>query len=101
MKLVEKRDYNFLFYWLAVFIFVGFLVFTVTGRDGLIRLIQLKHLKQELAAKNEALLRTNIALRQEQKNLKDLRVIEYLARKSLGLVYPDETVFVFDKGIGP
>ena len=97
MKLIEKRNTNFVFYWLAVLIFFGFLVFTVTGQDGLVRLIQLKHLKQELAAKNEAMLRKNIALRQEQKNLKGLPVIEHLARKSLGLVYPNEAVFVIDK----
>lgn len=97
MKLVAKRDYNFIFYWLAVLIFFGFLVFTVTGQDGLVRLVQLRQLKQELAAKNGALLHKNIALRQEQKNLKDLGVIEHLARKSLGLVYADEVVFVIDK----
>lgn len=101
MKLIEKRDYNFIFYWLAVFIFVGFLVFTVTGQDGLVRLIHLKQLKEELAADNEVLLRQNIALRQELKSIKSLRVIEHLARKSLGLVYPDETVFVIDKQGNP
>ncbi|MBI2338919.1 MAG: hypothetical protein HYU99_00925 [Deltaproteobacteria bacterium] len=50
MKLIEKRDTNFFFYGLAVAIFFIFLVFTVTGQDGLVRLIQLKRIKQELAS---------------------------------------------------
>lgn len=94
MKLVEKKDYNSLFYFLAIVIFVAFLIFTISGNDGLIRLLKLKNIKQQFVAKNRVVLRENLALRLEQKSLYNLKVIENVARQSLGLVYPDEFVFV-------
>lgn len=94
MKLIEKKDFNSLFYLLGVGIFVAFLIFTVSGTEGLFKLWRLKQVKNQIAAENRNLLRENLALSQEQKSLYDLKFVEHIARKSLGFVYPDEIVFV-------
>lgn len=96
MKLIEKKNSNFVFYCLALVIFITFLGFAISGEDGLAQLIHLKKIKVGLLAENRALLEQNLELRLEQKSLYDPETIEYQARKSLGLVYPDEVIYVIE-----
>ena len=94
MKLIEKQNHDTLFYILALMIFFAFLIFTMSGPEGVIRLLSLKKTRNELIAKNKQLLSQNLFLSQQQTNLYDLKAIEYTARESLGFVYPGEVVFV-------
>lgn len=97
MKLIDKKNYDALFFLLACVIFFAFLVFTIGGEDGLLKLLQLNKVKSELALKNREILLENLSLRQTQKSLTHPKVIEHLARESLGFVYPDEVVYVTRK----
>lgn len=94
MKLIEKQNHDTLFYILALIIFFAFLIFTISGQEGMLRLLSLKKTRDELISKNKQLLTENLSLRQQQTNLYNLKTIEHTARESLGLVYPGEIVFV-------
>lgn len=94
VKFVDKKNYNFAFYLIAILIFFAFLGFTATGEDGLIRLYQLKKTKDNLEEKNRALLLENLTYRQELKSLHNPDTLSYHAHESPGLVYPNEIVYV-------
>jgi cell division protein FtsB len=67
------------------------------GDDGITRLVQLRALRQELGEAAMASLRENEGLRQQVQALRDdARVLEGQARRQLGLVRPNETVYRFD-----
>ena len=97
MKLVEKKDYSRLFYFVALFIFFSFIVVTISGEEGLLRLIQLKSLKENLIHQNKTLLQENLYYRKKIKSLHHLASIEKQAKKSLGLVHENEIVFILEK----
>lgn len=94
MRLVEKKDFNSVFYWLATGIFVLFILVTVWGHDGLIALYRLNQLKGKLVAENRELIKDNLWLKMEQKSLRKVERIEARAHESLGLVHPNETLFL-------
>lgn len=81
---------------MAFVIFFAFAGFTISGEEGLVSLYQLKKTKSELIEKNTELIKENLAHRQEQKSLYQLKTIEHKAHQSLGLVYPDETVYIIN-----
>lgn len=97
MKIVARPSYDTFFLLTACAIFFAFLIFTINGEDGLLRLLKLKGMRNELRAKNHALMMENLSLRQEQKSLHSLKTIEQTAHATLGLAYPDEIVFVLGK----
>lgn len=94
MRLVEKKDFNRIFYLLATFIFAAFTFVTVWGHDGLIALYRLNQLKGKLVAENRQLTKDNLWLKMEQKSLRKPERIEARAHEALGLVYPNETLFL-------
>lgn len=94
MKLIEKKDFNRIFFLLASFIFVAFTLFTIWGHDGLISLYRLHQWKGKLIAQNRELMKDNLWLKMEQKSLLKPERIEARAHESLGLVHPDETLFI-------
>lgn len=94
MNIIEKKNDDSFFYILAFIIFFVFLGVTVGGEDGLLKLLKLKNTRDELIIKNKLLLMENLTLFQEQKSLYDTKTIEHAARSSLGLVYPDEIVYI-------
>jgi cell division protein FtsB len=66
------------------------------GSDGITRLFQLRALRQELGETAMANLRENEALLQQVRALRDdPRVVEAQARRQLGMVRPNETVYRF------
>lgn len=71
-----------------------FSVLTVTGEDGLLRLMELKKVKAHLEEENRKLLERNLAYRQEIKSLYQMSAIEARARESMGWVYQDEIIYV-------
>lgn len=94
MKLIEKKDTNSILYALGLLIFFLFAFFTIGGEDGLIHLVQLKQTRDDFIQKNRALLSQNLSYQQEISKLRDLNYIEKRARKALGLVRSDETVYL-------
>lgn len=94
MKFVDKKDFNSIFYISGVFIFILFFIFTLAGEDGLIRLYQLHKLSFKLKEENTALMREQLEYINEQQSLHNIDNIEYLARQQLGLVFPNETVYL-------
>lgn len=94
MNIIEKRKDDSFFYIVAFIIFFVFLGVTFGGEDGLLKLLRLKNTRDELIKKNKLLLMENLTLFQEQKSLYDKKTIEHAARRSLGLVYPDEIVYI-------
>lgn len=68
------------------------------GADGITRLLELRTLRQQLGETAMAGLRVNEALLQQVRALRDdPRVVEAEARRQLGLVRPNETVYRFDQ----
>jgi cell division protein FtsB len=66
------------------------------GTDGVNRLLHLRAERQELGESAVRRLQSNAALREEITRLKsDRRYLEEFARKRLGLVQPNETVYRF------
>ncbi len=96
MHFISKKNADSIFFILGLVIFLIFFIFTVSGDQGLLRLMQLKKMKDDLAMQNKGLMMSNLALRQEQKSLYDLETLKHQARGSLGLAYPNEVVFVTD-----
>ncbi len=94
MNIVKKQGYNFFFYVIAGVIFVFYSITTITGNDGILRLIQLGHIKQQIAQENYKLLEQNLVSSQEIKNLKKIQSVEYRIRESMGWVKPNEVVYV-------
>ncbi len=94
MKIITKKDTNFIFGLVALVLVMVFSVLTVTGEDGILRLMELKRMESKLQSENRALLERNLAYRQEIKSLYQMPSIEARARESLGWVHPDEIIYV-------
>ncbi len=101
MKIVQKRNYDTFFTLLALGIFFAFLIFTINGKEGLLKLFQLKKIRNDLIAHNKKLLLENVALLQEQNSLYHLSTVEHVAKASLGLVAPGEFVYIYQKNPSP
>ncbi len=83
--------------WGLVAVIVAVAGSALFGDDGITRLFQLRALRQELGEAAMASLRENEALRQQVQALRDdAQVLEGQARRQLGLVRPNETVYRFD-----
>lgn len=93
MKVIEKRETNFFFYFLGVLIFLGFVGFSFNGENGLFRLWQLHQTKKELIAQNRGIKMEILKLRWQQKSL-DSGAIENHIRQNLGWTKPNETVWI-------
>lgn len=66
------------------------------GADGVTRLVRLRTERQQLGEAAVRRMQGNAALRAEITRLRsDRRYLEEFARKRLGLVQPDETVYRF------
>ena len=70
--------------------------------DGVPNLLGLKRERQRLGEKAVALLERNTALREDVRRLRsDDRFLEALARRELGFVRADETVYRFPRATEP
>lgn len=88
----KERLRNFI---IAIIIGIIAIMF-VTGRKGLIRLIQLKIEESKLKSDIGKLNKNNVRLSEEIEKLqKDPKTIEKIAREELGLVKKGETVYKF------
>ena len=79
---------------LALLIILLFSVLTITGEDGILRLVELKKIKTRLEEENRKLLQHNLAYRQEIKSLYQIQSVEARAREAMGWVYKDEIIYV-------
>ncbi|MBX7148035.1 septum formation initiator family protein [bacterium] len=94
MHLVEKKDFNLIFYILASVIFVVFLIFLLSGEKGLIHLHALGKIKRNLENQNHTALQENLSLRYQVKSLYESDAVEHLAKETLGLINADEVVYI-------
>ncbi|EKD42560.1 MAG: hypothetical protein ACD_73C00105G0002 [uncultured bacterium] len=94
MKFISKKDYNLMFGVMALVIILVFAILTITGDDGILRLMKLQKVKADMEKENRTLLEQNLAYRQDIKSLYQIPSIEARARESLGWVYPDEVIYV-------
>jgi cell division protein FtsB len=90
---IRKKDYNLVFVLMAVVILVCFAVVGITGENGVLKMIELTRMKNNLSSQNRALLEENISLYQEIKGLHEPSHVERRARE-LGLARPGEIIFV-------
>jgi cell division protein FtsB len=82
-------------FWLAI---LGFTVSGLLSPHGIAHLLRLRADRQELGERAVALVQQNQALRTEIKRLESDRLyLEGLARRELGLVRPNETVYRFHR----
>lgn len=81
---------------LGVVTAIIFLVITIWGDNGLKELWQLKQKKEVLAKTNLALLHQNWLHYEEIKRLNNPKNLEQVARTELGMVRPNETVYVVE-----
>jgi len=88
------RLQNSVFLLLGIVVFVVFLVMTVWGKDGMLDLIELNKRKDQIVNTNYRLLKENLLYLEEIQKLKQAKFVEQKARSDLGLVRPDEIVFV-------
>lgn len=89
---------NQFFYVLGTAIFFAFFCLTVWGDNGLLKLVELKDLRQSVAAQNRSLLLENLGLTERIDALKHLPAVEQTARSTMGFVREDESVIVIPKG---
>lgn len=87
---------NVLVYSLGLVVFLGFVFITVWGQDGLIDLMRLSGQKDRIVTKNNQLLHENLMLLNQIESLNQERVLEQTIRSELGLIKPNELVFVID-----
>lgn len=85
---------NILFYALGVVVFCMFVFLTVWGDDGLMKLVDLKTQKKNFSQQNVEILQQNLMRVEEIEKLKSARYLKQIARSELGLVKPDEVVFI-------
>lgn len=89
MKTREKILLSF-----AILALFSMLFFVIFGENGLADLNLLKQERNLLLEKNQALEQKNIALYREIHRLKnDLKYIESVARRELGMIRKDEVIF--------
>jgi cell division protein FtsB len=87
---------------LVVAAIVGVTLSVLFGHDGIARLLELRAEQQRLGEEAVALLQANASLRDQVKRLEsDDRYLETLARRDLGLVRPNETVYRFRRKARP
>jgi cell division protein FtsB len=94
-----KRKKKSLEYWIVwlLFLAVFFIFLTIFGKNGLLRIGELKKTCLLLTEEVLALREENDALRKEIKGLKeDPFFVEKVAREELNLVRPNELVYYFD-----
>lgn len=77
-------------------ILLGFGSLSFFGEHGILSLIRLGRLHHSLQENNASLIQHQESLRQEARRLKNLRYVEFLARKNLGLMRSNEIFVVMD-----
>lgn len=82
---------------LAIAVIFGIVIIIfLTGRKGLIKLIQLKFEQASLKSEITGLTKDNLAMKEKIEKLqKDPKTIEKIAREELGLVKKGETIYKF------
>jgi len=86
------------FFLLASFlVLIMFFAFAILGSDGLLRLLELKNLRDQIAQENKDMLLQNLANTQEILSMKKTTSIEQVARSELGMIRQDEVVLIFSK----
>lgn len=95
---IIKKDFvigqNVVLMLLAVVVFLAFFVVTVWGQGGLVDLYQLSMQRKALLWRNREFMTQNLLSLQELEHLKTFKYLEQSARHHLGLVRPDETVYL-------
>lgn len=81
----------------AATIVVVIFSFSLWGEDGLLRLLELKQLRNQIAEENKSMLLENLSYTQEIANLKKTTTIEQVARSELGMIRDDEVILLFPK----
>lgn len=90
-----KKIVLIMLFFLTLIIIVAFTIF---GQQGFMHMRKLQKEVEEFENHNAKLQKENEALRHEIKRLKDdLRYIEELARKELGLIKEDELLYHLEK----
>jgi cell division protein FtsB len=94
---IYRNSPNAFFYILGLAVFGLFVLMTVWGDDGIVHLVRLQQQRARIATENNHILMENFQLLNEIQGLKDARAMEQSARSELGLIRPNETVFVIPK----
>lgn len=89
-----NRFLNNVFYVSGIVLFVVFFVFTVWGKEGLVRLMELKKTRAEMILSNHELIKSNFLLLEEIEKLKQADYMEQKARSEMGMVRENEVVFI-------
>jgi len=84
-----------MFFVLSLVIIVLFCGFAIWGDDGLLRLWQLKELKNQIVSENKNILMENFSYMQQVESLKNPSFIERWAKSALGMIRQDEIILVF------
>ncbi len=86
-------------YYIIIIIFTLIsLFYSITGKNGVLKIIQLKHEIAEIREETEKINRENELLQTRIDLLKkDRRMVEYISRDELGMVREDEVLILFNK----
>ena len=96
MKRSQKNNQllNATFSLIGLVVFLSFFIVTVWGNDGLMRLVELKNMRDVFAVSNLNLLHENLFFKQSINRLHQAKYLEQKSRSDLGLVRPNEHVFI-------
>lgn len=94
IKNLFNKIHNQFFYLLGVGIFFFFVILSIWGENGLLRLVEMNNIKKQAVSLNQKILQENLLLKQEIERLHDAKYLEQRVRSDLGLIKPNEKVFI-------
>lgn len=93
------RLQNHVFSLAVAVIFFFFFFVTVWGENGILKLVELKHIREKVSYENESILKQNLVYLQEIESLKKTPFVEQRARSDLGFVRTNEKVFILTEPV--
>lgn len=90
----QRPERNQIFILVGLFILFMFTTYTIWGEDGLMRLWELKDVRNQIAEENKNVLLQNLSQIEEIQKLKESHYVEQVARSELGMIREDEVILV-------
>ncbi len=95
MRIIIKRRRK-IYYILLIVITVFSLIYSLKGKGGILKIVELKHEIANIKSDSERIMKENNLLQMKIDALKkDRKAVESIAREELGMVREDEVLLLF------
>lgn len=85
-----------IYYFLLVLFILFALGYSINGKNGILKIIELKRELREISIETDKINRENELLRMKIESLKtDKKAVEFVAREDLGMMRQDEVLVIF------